>query len=166
MKLYNMKGASYLLMPKRLGFLVKQIAKPIKWELSRESVDNNYIWEYIYYVSDDGIVEDHWNLTIYWDKKRAEEEKAKNTAIYLKKLLDDKWMNYKEIVWLREWNEKLVEENNKLKEENGELKNLPPVNVETLKPRGNWYRPDTMPKWDIETMIEQNKKWYKLDTQF
>ena len=137
-----MKGASYLLMPKRLGFLVKEIAKPIKWELSREGVDNNYIWEYIYYVSDDGIVEDHGNLTIYWDKKRAEEERAKNTAIYLKKLLDEKGMDYKEIVWLREWNEKLVEENNKLKEENGELKNLPPVKIETLKPRGNGYKLD------------------------
>lgn len=140
MKLYNMKGASYLLMPKRLGFLVKEIAKPIKREFSRESVDDNYIWEYIYYVSDDGIVEDFRNLTIYWNKERAEEEREKNTAIYLKKLLDDKGMKYKEIVWLREWNEELVEENNKLKEENGELKNLPPVKVETLKPRGNWYR--------------------------
>ena len=135
MKLYNMKGASYLLMPKRLGFLVKEIAKPIKWELSRESVDNNYIWEYVYYVSEDGIVEDHQNLTIYWDKKKAEEEKEKNTAIYLKKLLDAKWISYKEI-------DKIKEENKKLKEENEELRNLPPVKVETLKPRGNWYKLD------------------------
>lgn len=126
MKLYNI-WTNQILMPKWLWFLVKNIAKPIKWDMARDSIDGKYVWEYIHYVSDEGISEERGNLIIYWDRKKAEEEKAKNTAIYLKKLLDDKGINYKEI-------DKIKEENKKLKEENEELKNLPPVKIETLKP--------------------------------
>ncbi len=159
MKLYNI-WTNQILMPKWLWFLVKNIAKPIKWDMARDSIDGKYVWEYIHYVSDEGIIEERGNLIIYWDRKKAEEEKAKNTAIYLKKLLDAKWIDYKEIDKIKEENKELnekynwlweiytadvkekEEENKKLKKENEELRNLPPVKVETLKPRGNWYKLD------------------------
>jgi len=166
MNLYNI-WTNQILMPKWLWFLVKNIAKPVKWDMARDSIDGNYVWEYIHYISDEGISEEIGNLTIYWNRQKAEEEKAKNTAIYLKKLLDAKWISYKEIDKIKEENKELneknkelnekynwlwdiytkdvkehEEENKKLKQENEELKNLPPVKVETLQPRGNWYKPD------------------------
>ena len=155
---------SYLILPKILVNLVLKYWKPIE--------DVRYSWnrwmKEFYYITE-------WETTtktldVYNTKEDA--LKARDDAEALEKYKDMK-IELAEVKKERdvikqekERIEHFEKENERLRKENEELRNLPPGKFETLKPRGNWYKPETMPKWDIETMIEQNKKGYKLDEKF
>lgn len=131
---------SYLILPKILVNLVLKYWKPIE--------DVRYLWnrgmKEFYYITE-------WETTtktldVYNTKEDALKARDDAEALEKYKAMKIELAEVKKerdvIKQEKEQIEHLQKENERLRQEIEELRNLPPVKVETLKPRGNWYKLD------------------------
>ncbi len=137
-QLYNI-GATRLLLPKRLWFLVQNFWKPVDRTFEQSLWHNS---KYLYYVKEWWISIETNVSTVYWSLEKAKEIQKQNDWRFIMEELNSKWTTREKY---SKQNQELQEENEQLKKENEELKSLPPVEVEHvwLDPNGSPY-----PKFD------------------
>lgn len=115
-QVYNI-GATRLILPKRLWFLVQNFWKPVDRTFEQSLWTNS---KYLYYVKEWWINIDPNISTVYWNLEKVKEIQKQNDWMFIMEELQAKWTT----------REKYSKENEQLKKENEELKNLPPVEIE------------------------------------